>query len=494
MKCYYDVIIVGTGIAGLFTAINIEEKRVLLISKSKLSSGSTPLAQGGIVSCIYKESHFEDTLKAGSYYNKAEAVRAIEEDSRENIEKLIALGVKFERDAAGNLKYTREGGHTENTILYAKDRTGKEIVDILIATVKSRPNIDIIEDSMVVDIATQNSRISGVEILNKHNESYTVETQSLVLATGGIGQIYLNTTNSTEATGDGIAIASKIGANIADMEFIQFHPTSIYIESEHKRFLISESMRGEGAKLINDRGERFMSQYHEMGELAPRDVVSRGIYKERARGRTVYLDIRHESAEHLKERFPTIYENCMKQNIDISKDLIEISPAEHYIMGGIETDLSGKTNIAGLYACGECACTGVHGGNRLASNSLLEGIVFGNRIAKQLNQIEVQNSELGNAEVEILPETRDKALLEYYEEARFKLKTIVEENLGIVRSQAGIDYALKSIESLQSEITDKKTQTIEYHELCNMLKIAELIAKAAIKRPKSLGAHYIEVI
>lgn len=492
MKGRYDLIIVGTGIAGLFTAVNIEEKSVLLISKSEISSGSTPLAQGGIVSCIYRESHFQDTVKAGSYYNKKEAVRAIEEDSKENIEKLMELGVNFEKDDDGELKYTREGGHSENTILYVKDKTGREIVETLIEAVKSKPNIDILEDSMVTEILKGDNRVSGVKIIQKSGEHISIESQSLVLASGGVGELYLNTTNTSESTGDGIAIAYRAGASVKDMEFVQFHPTSFYVESEKKRFLISESLRGEGAKLINEDGDRFMDRYHEMGELAPRDVVSRGIYKELSAGRKVYLDIRHETREHLRERFPTIYENCLREGVDISKDLIEVSPAEHYIMGGIETDLMGNTNIEGLYACGECSCTGVHGGNRLASNSLLEGIVFGNRIAKAINRIEKSDSIDGEIYIETEIAEAGELKREFYGKVRNRLKHLMEDKLGIVRTEAGLTEAIEELEKMEHIVIQKSSDTIEYNELLNMVTVSKLIAQSALERKESLGAHYIE--
>lgn len=492
MKNHYDVVIVGTGIAGLFTALNIEGKDVLLISKSKIFSGSTPLAQGGIVSCIYKESHFNDTIKAGSFYNKKEAVKAIEEDSKENIEKLIELGVNFERDESGKLKYTREGGHSENTILYVKDRTGREIVETLIESVKKRPNIELLEDSMVTEILKKESSVSGIKLISEGGKCTEIKSENIVLASGGVGELYLHTTNTAEATGDGIAIAHRAGARVKDMEFIQFHPTSFYLESEKKRFLISESLRGEGAKLINERGERFMSSHHELGELAPRDIVSRGIHRELASGRKVYLDTRHESREHLQTRFPTIYENCLKMGIDISKDLIEISPAEHYIMGGIETDLMGNTNISGLYACGECACTGVHGGNRLASNSLLEGIVFGNRIARTVSNSGIAGFR-GDFELEYRAASEPELLkLELYRKARTRLKHMMEERLGIVRTEKGIAEALKELEKIEAQLSINQSDTVEYHEIFNMVTVAKLIAESAKARKESLGAHYIE--
>lgn len=489
MKSYYDHIIVGSGIAGLFTAINIKRGRTLLISKTELKSGSTPLAQGGIVSCRYMEDHFKDTLRAGSDYNLVEAVRAIEEDSKGNIEKLISIGVNFDRDISGNLKYTREGGHTKNTILYAKDRTGKEIVEALIREVKELSNTDISEDTMLIKVNNFDG-IKEIELL-KGSKKYLVRAKNIILATGGVGELYIRTTNTHEATGDGIAVAKRMGAELKDMEFIQFHPTSIESSKEQRRFLISESLRGEGAILVNDLGERFMKKYHEMAELAPRDIVSRGIYRELLEGKKVYLDIRHESKTFLSNRFPTIYSRCLEEGIDISEQLLEVSPAEHYIMGGIKTDLYGRTNIAGLYACGECACTGVHGGNRLASNSLLEGIVFGNRIASILNEYEYKECYLEEAKFEKIS-NREYLKEELYKKLKNKLKQVMEYSLGIVRSKKGIQDAIKEISKIEDNLSENNSDSKGFYELSNMLTVAWEISNSASQREKSLGAHYLE--
>lgn len=489
MKNYYDHIIVGSGIAGLFTAINIKKGRSLIISKTELKSGSTPLAQGGIVSCRYMEEHFRDTLVAGADYNEVQAVRAIEEDSKENIEKLISIGVNFDRDSSGKLKYTREGGHSRNTILYSKDRTGKEIVEALIKEVKELSNIDILEHTMLIDLESKN-KLKEIRLI-KEDKVFAIRARNIIFATGGIGELYLRTTNTEEATGDGIAIAKRAGVNLKDMEFIQFHPTSIESSRDSRRFLISESLRGEGGILINSLGERFMKHDHEMGELAPRDIVSRGIYRELRAGRKVYLDIRHESKEFLSERFPTIYERCLQEGIDISSQLIEVSPAEHYIMGGIRTDLSGKTNIAGIYACGECACTGVHGGNRLASNSLLEGIVFGNRIAKILNSQDYAVEKLEYAvPVQLVEENKLKE--EYYKGLKKRLKQVMENNLGIIRSKEGIDYAIGEIKEIDGQLKVKRSTSKGFYELLNMLTVALEVSSSAKNREESLGAHYLE--
>lgn len=492
MKSVYDVIIVGSGISGLYTALNIEEKKVLLVTKSNLSSGNSPLAQGGIVSCLSKNIHFLDTIKAGSFYNRESAVIALEEDCRENIEKLIDIGTDFEKDQKGRYKYTKEGGHTINTILYSKDKTGKEISNKLIAAVKEKSNIDFAESTFVTSIVQGTQKDFKVSLLNDLGEVFQINSHSVVLATGGIGEVYLNSTNSKESTGDGVALAYNLGAKIVDMEFIQFHPTSFYMKKNKRRVLISESLRGEGARLVNDLGEYFMEEYHPMKELAPRDVVSRGIYKEISQGRKVYLDMTDQTEEYLKERFPTVYDNCAMEDLNLSKDLIEVSPAEHYIMGGIETDLNGNTSIRGLYACGECACTGAHGANRLASNSLLEALVFSKRIAKKLNKTETSIAHRETAKVLRKTSELDSLERNKIKDIREELKKVMEYNLGIVRTEDKIKKALKMIDSLESELSLHKIDDKIYYEALNMIIVSRLISISALNRKESLGAHYIE--
>lgn len=487
LKNFYDAIIIGTGIAGLYTAANITDKKVLLITKGSLEkSGNSPLAQGGIVSCIYKEQHLADTLAAGSYYNDVSTIKFIEEESQRNIGRLIELGVEFERDESGKLMYTKEGGHSTNTILYVKDITGKAIVDVLARNALNTKNIDISEHTIVTDIEMLEDQMIRVNILN--DMACSVYTNNVVLATGGIGMLYENTTNSPEATGDGIALAYELGCKIKDMEFVQFHPTSIKDRDEEKRFLLSESLRGEGAILINDLGERFMKEQHEMAELAPRDIVSRAIFMEKRRGRRVYLDISHKSKDYILDRFPNIYYKCLSEGIDISKAPIEVSPAQHYLMGGIAVDLNGKTSVDGIYACGECSCTGLHGANRLASNSLLEAVVFGNKIAEEISLAEVES---GNDHIENLSCCPADQKMRDYSQYRERLRSIMENRLGIIRNEDSMAEAEKEIEDLKRMTESLKSNTREYHELKNMLLVAGLITRAAINRKTSLGAHYI---
>ncbi|AFS77102.1 L-aspartate oxidase NadB [Gottschalkia acidurici 9a] len=498
----WDVIIIGTGISGLFTALNIDEKlKVLVITKTSIDRGNSTLAQGGIVSCINPKIHFEDTLRAGAYYNNQEVIKVVEEDSIENIEKLISYGVNFDKDENGNLRYTREGGHRDRTILYAKDITGKEIIRTLIRQVKNRKNISILEDTFIIKIIKENQSVSGVITLNKNNGIDICKSKLIVVSSGGIGQVYKNTTNLEEITGDGIAIAHESGARIKDMEFVQFHPTAMYEEDNNRRFLISEAVRGEGAILRNINGEAFMNKYHDMADLAPRDIVARSIFKEMESTKTsfVYLDITHKDSKYIKDRFPNIYQNCLDKDIDITKQYIPVAPAEHYIMGGIETDLQGRTNIEGLYACGECACTGLHGANRLASNSLLEGIVFGNRVAKDINN---NHDNIKDSKRKLNSQNDIDLTEEYmrhnnvnnkinYKEIEKSLKYTMDKHVSIVRNKGGLLKAFNMVKELEELINKEKVLDKKYFELKNMISVSLLIIEGALGRSESLGAHFI---
>ena len=534
MDIYYDAIVIGTGIAGLFTALNIDQsQRVLLISKSQLDSGNSALAQGGIVSCKNKEVHFKDTVTAGCFYNDRDAVELIENYSHENIEKLIDYGVAFERDRLGNLKFTREGGHSEDTILYCKDTTGKEIIMCLINQALKRNNITLLEDTLVTEFILEHEQIIGISVLDSLEQMVTYYSNKVVIATGGVGMIYKNTTNSVESTGDGIALAKNVGATVIDMEFIQFHPTAMYGDDYEKRFLISEAVRGEGGILRNIYGEEFMNSYHELGDLAPRDIVARGIFEElqKTDSEFVFLDITHVDSSYVKSRFPNIYEKCLDVGVDITKDLIRVAPAEHYIMGGIKTDLDGKTSIEGLYACGECACTGVHGANRLASNSLLEGIVFGGQIAKKINKIyktkkDQDNFKLHNndhiikdnntLENSIIVKKNngyknknkyqnntnnidnknsnnrmmDRIQIDNLLEIEHALRDTMTRNVSIIRTETDLSRALKIIQQLEMKLSEYNTSK-KLLELKNMISVSKLIVLAALNRKESIGTHFI---
>ena len=495
MKRHFDVIIIGTGIAGLFTALTIDKKlKVLLISKSSMDKNNSNLAQGGIVYCLNPERHFEDTMKAGAFYNLEEAVRVIEKESARNIHTLIEYGVAFDRDEAGNLKFTREGGHSENTILYSKDATGEEIIRALSKAAEKSKNIEFAEDTSVIELLKLREGISGIITLDKEETLKIYSSRNIVLATGGVGRIYKNTTNRSEITGDGIALAYKIGAKLKDMEFIQFHPTAMYSDRDERRFLISEAVRGEGAILKNIKGQAFMHKYHELEELAPRDIVARSIVKEMKECASdfLYLDISHKDSEETKERFPNIYKHCLSKGIDISQEYIPIAPAEHYIMGGIETDLYGRTNIEGLFACGECACTGLHGANRLASNSLLEGIVFGRRVAEYIN--EKKDEEFADlCKVSDLYHIKksDGFMNKEYDGMENILRNTMTEYVSIIRNKKDLSIALNMVEKLSEHLEKNRDTSKKYFEFKNMILVSKLIIESAIKRDKSLGVHFI---
>jgi L-aspartate oxidase len=383
----YDVLIAGTGVAGLYTALNLNPSvRVLLVCKRELMLSNSSLAQGGVAAVLNKEDdnfklHIADTLIAGNYKNNLAALEVLVSEGPDNVLNLMRLGVEFDQSNDGSLDMTLEGGHSRRRILHHKDSTGAEITDKLIAQVKRRPNIDILENTLLASLTpVEGGFCAG---LLQDDKPIDVQAHFAVLATGGIGRIYKYTTNSAIATGDGIRLAYELGARIKDISLIQFHPTAFGAHPDRERFLISEAVRGEGAILLDHNCERFMSKYDERGELAPRDVVSHAIITHsRATGsEKFYLDISFKDADFLKSRFPGIYAHCLTEGIDITKDKIPIFPCQHYLMGGIDVDLYARTTIPSLYAVGECAHTGVHGQNRLASNSLLEALVFGRRAA-----------------------------------------------------------------------------------------------------------------
>ncbi|MDC4252223.1 L-aspartate oxidase [Clostridium perfringens] len=392
MKRVADVLIVGSGVAGLYASLNLrEDLEIIMVSKKSVNLCNSSLAQGGIAVARGKEdfqSFIEDTLKAGRYENNVDSVRVLVEESTDNINKLIDLGANFEKDENGVL-FTKEGAHKINRIVYHKDITGKHVEDILLENVKRRKNIKIIEECEMVDIYHRDNRCIGA-LFNKEGETLSIYAKVVILATGGIGGLFKKSTNERIITGDSIGVAIRNNIEIKDLSYIQIHPTAFFSKkSEEKRFLISESVRGEGGKLLNCNGERFVD------ELLPRDIVSKKIYEEmkKTNSNNVFLDVSFMEKSFLQNRFPNIYNKCLEEGIDISKEPIPVAPAQHYFMGGIKVDLNGKTSMENLYAFGETSCTGVHGANRLASNSLLEALVFSRRGALEINSY-IDNLEL----------------------------------------------------------------------------------------------------
>lgn len=400
-----DTVIVGSGVAGLFAALCLPENMdVLIITKENYSDCDSFLAQGGV--CVLKDindfkCYYEDTMKAGHYENNPESVKVMIESSPEIIQTLVNLGVKFDTDESGDFDYTREGAHRRNRILHHKDETGKEITDTLLEIAKKRDNITIVAQTTMIDIIEKDNVCQGVVCEDEYGEMGAILAKNIILATGGIGGLFKNSTNYSHITGDSFALALKHNIKLKDMNYIQIHPTTLYSKKKGRRFLISESVRGEGAILLNENGQRFTD------ELQPRDVVTNAIVKEMKKFNTdhVYITLPTMTSEQAQERFPNIFEACMDEGYDITKDKVPVTPAQHYMMGGVETDINGETSMEHLFAVGETACNGVHGKNRLASNSLLESLVFAKRAADLIrNDTDDKKVDLPDIELSQYPE------------------------------------------------------------------------------------------
>lgn len=494
-QVHSDVLVIGTGIAGLYTALKVRSGgRVLLLTKRRLEDSNTEFAQGGIAAAIGSADsprlHLQDTLEAGAGLNDLAAVEVLVEEGPDCVRELIELGTQFDKvEETGEIALTREGAHSQHRILHARgDATGEEIRRALQEKVLTDPSIEVRENHYLVDVLTdpETGRCIGALAIDDAGALTAYLARATVLATGGAGQLYLNSTNPEIATGDGIAVAYRAGAAVADVEFVQFHPTALYHRGSPK-FLISEAVRGEGAILLNTQGERFMPAYHPRAELAPRDVVSRAIVDQMTRTGSAYvlLDATGLGAE-VKHRFPNIYRVCLKHGIDITRKPIPVAPAAHYMMGGILTDVDGRTTIPGLYACGETACTGIHGANRLASNSLLEGLVFGRRIARHLAR---ELPPLPAALPELAHRAQAPAGSRPVEEMWVQVQECMWREVGISREEAGLARA----ELLLAELEDQRAGVVGSPaalQLANMITVARLVARAARERQESRGGHY----
>src|SRR5580700_9619515 len=445
-----DFLVIGAGVAGLRAAVELAAAgTVLVLAKREVTESNTQWAQGGIAAALSDEDeislHLQDTLLAGDGLCNPEAAKVLVEDAPERIDELIQWGTEFDRQGT-KLTFGREGAHSRNRILHAHgDSTGREILRALYAKSQTLKNISVREFEFSANLIVQNGRVCGVHLINERGEKQQMSASAVLLATGGMGQLYRNTTNPAVATGDGVAMAFRAGAEVSDMEFIQFHPTALYLKSA-PRFLLSEALRGEGAYLRNIELHRFMPKYHPMGELAPRDVVARAILHElevsHIKDPIVYLDLTHLDPDHVKKRFPRIYATCMEFNIDITADMIPIRPAAHYAMGGVRTDLVGRCTLPGLYAAGEAAATGVHGANRLASNSLLEGLVFGARAGQAMRK------ELGKAPATIRPPrplASNGPMDAPIERVMGEIQDLMWRDVGIVRTGVSLERALDQL-------------------------------------------------
>ena len=505
----YPAIIIGSGISGLYCALRISQslndnQKIAIITKSTVDNCNSYYAQGGMVTVLNNnksdsvELHIKDTINAGAGLTEFNSVKFISENSDKIMHDLLNFGVEFDRDESGNFTLTKEAAHSVRRILHCKgDATGREMELALIDAVKKCSNIEIIENSMVVKLLkTDENKCCGGIVLNSKTEEYDViYSPNTILATGGTGQIYKYTTNPIVATGDGIALAYDIGAKLQDIEFVQFHPTAFAIDDKvnHNRFLISEAVRGEGTKLCDKSGRYFMENYHSLKDLAPRDIVARGIFEqmEKTGQDNVFLDATIIGKEKLLKRFPTIAKKCASFGIDITKDYIPVAPAAHYFMGGIKTNVKGETNIDGLFAIGEVSSTGLHGANRLASNSLLECVVCAYEVAKNIN-LSKEISDIDNNASSIINSIASKPYqnTENIQANIEKLKELMWENFGIFRTEKSLDKALEKITTMKNNFSLENCASIQDYEYLNMLTVAKLIVSAAIKRKESRGAHF----
>jgi L-aspartate oxidase len=481
-----DFLVIGAGVAGLRAAIELAEAgTVLVVAKDSLRESSSEYAQGGIAVALSDddevELHEQDTLYAGDGLCDPIAVRTLVEEGPSAIQELIEWGAAFDR-AGSKLAFTREGAHSRNRILHAHgDSTGREIARTLYHKASSLPNVTFRSYAATTELLVEDG-VAGAMIWDADARSeFPISARAVLLATGGLGRVFLNTTNPDVATGDGVAMAYRAGAEIGDIEFVQFHPTALAVEGA-PRFLLSEALRGEGALLRNTRGERFMERYHPLGELAPRDVVARAIVSEMSRTGAphVFLDLTHRGETFIRQRFPRIYETCLRYGVNIGIDPAPVAPAAHYAMGGVRTDLDGRTNVACLFAAGEAACTGVHGANRLASNSLLEGVVFGIRAGRAMREAKgTDKTAMGFRRP--LPETRWQSCLSPVPDTvPAEIQRIAWENCGIVRSADGLREAAVQLEALAPQSPEER----------NMRQVALLIARCALARQESRGAHF----
>lgn len=497
-----DYLIIGSGVAGLTFALKIAnhfpERKVVIITKSEKGESNTKYAQGGVAVVIDEiedsfDKHIEDTLIAGDGVCDREIVEMVVTEGPRRFRELVLWGAKFDKNTDGGFDLGKEGGHSENRVVHHKDQTGFEIERAVLKQVSRTRNITILEYHFALDLLIHNNRCYGVYVLNENDGSIDVcKAGYTILATGGIGQIYGHTTNPEIATGDGIAMVSRANGKIKDMEFIQFHPTALYDETSPETFLISEAVRGFGAFLRNAAGQRFMFDYDARGELASRDIVSQSIYKElkESREKCVYLDCTHLDSNDFKQHFPMIYSHCKSLGIDIANDWIPVIPAQHYLCGGIMADKNGKTSIEHLFVCGECSRTGLHGANRLASNSLLEALVFSERIFKYIAGTSLISLTVSQEFSEWNQMRKTEIASNYLKQKKKELRLLMDENVGIVRNDTDLLTAQERLMLLQTEVEEKYRKhkiTTSLCELRNMVQVALLIVEQSLQRNRNCG-------
>ncbi len=491
MKKQYDVLIVGSGAAGLYAAIQFPPQvEVLLLSKRELTLSNSSLAQGGVAAVLDLQNdayalHVQDTLTAGKSKNNVQAVEVLVQEGPGDVLRLKEIGVDFDREADGTLQKTLEAGHSRHRIVHHKDSTGKAIVDTLLAEVKRHPNVTICENTLLYSLEKREGGfVAG--LLMPDGSSRLTSARFCLLATGGIGRVYQYTTNSAIATGDGITLAHRLGAKIRHLSWIQFHPTAFAAENDRERFLISEAVRGEGAVLLNCDGERFAEKYDPRGELAPRDVVSNAIILESRfkHSEKFYLDITHKGAAFVKNRFPMIYENCLKEKIDITTQWIPVFPCQHYLMGGIDVDLYARTSIDRLYAAGECSHTGVHGANRLASNSLLEALVFSRRAAEDILK---RLQEDPSADIGEFPDSEDLSGAPLPHGHRTEIRRLIQDCHFVIPEP---DKVPESLQRIREILDDLETGGYEVNR--DFVEARSLATVAAIILEEVMEEHDAE--
>jgi L-aspartate oxidase len=490
-----DFIIVGSGIAGLRAAVELAPAGdIIIITKADPTESNTEYAQGGIAAAIgpddSRELHARDTIIAGDGLCDERAVSVLCDEGPGYTRELIDWGARFDRDPHGHPALASEGAHSVRRVLHATDATGREIGRVLWERASSSAHIRVLKNTLAVSAIIEDGRCLGVRFIDDRGEAGRAFGQSTLLATGGAGQVFQETTNPAVATGDGVALAFRAGVRIADMEFVQFHPTVLDAEAA-PRFLLSEALRGEGARLVDQSGRNFMSRYHPSGDLAPRDVVSRSIVREAERtGGPIYLSLRHLEADGVHRRFPTIAAACLKAGFDLARDLIPVGPAAHYVMGGVETDLDGRTSLPALFAAGEVACTRVHGANRLASNSLLEGLVFGARAGRAM-AAPPQDPDLPAPTYREAPASAEQCATRQMDEA--EIRALMWQCVALFRNASRLRDAVSALHEQEAALDDQLASRPVDHEgwrRASIVTVASLIARAALRREESRGGHF----